>query len=284
MGPTQPYRSRHRPWDPPSSIFNNSSQHCHCSISFSSNQNMIKTQYQITVLCAISSVHHNNNGNNIWQKILRTSNLRLPDSVVIFYLHKGDRWCTTFAIFGCRKAMIELGKRQLRLFNLTSPPGSELQEIPADFDLERPEAFFSILSDLKNDQNDDFLLFSGGRGGRLSPDLGRRKWKAEDLDRQRAGSAPMIRDTGPKAKAEEQAQGLRLAQSGQRRTRRFLRQVGQTPLCGWEGCFRHFQFSSSSSSGRGNSIVRKASSQIEIWKWAFGGNWKSASCCRSAFF
>ncbi|KAK1262635.1 hypothetical protein QJS04_geneDACA008822 [Acorus gramineus] len=118
------------------------------------------------------------------------------------------------------------------------------------------------------------------------------RWSATDLDRCKGGSLSIraeIRPTAPisalqpiaaeedlirsaEAEAEEkeeepeedeeaaeeeeapQLQGRMWRQSGQRTTRRFLRQLAQTPRPSWEACLRHFH-GSSSSLGRNKSII-----------------------------
>ena len=136
---------------------------------------------------------------------------------------------------------------------------------------------FLIFELLKTDQNDDLLRFDGFGGlpsSRSFPtnlDRERRNGIATDLERRKAGSLSMRLETRPteptpeesasppppvenRGRVEEeeeevvqQAQGRTLAQSGHREARRSRRQIGQIPLLRrFEGCFGHFQTSSSS--------------------------------------
>jgi hypothetical protein len=134
--------------------------------------------------------------------------------------------------------------------------------------------------DRNTDQNDDDLVLEvtgevslGSVSVPTNRDLERRKGIASDLERRKAGSLSMrleTREVGPpKASCEkrekeeeeeeeddvvaavvvvaQQAHGRTLAQSGQRVARRSRRQTEQIPLRRrFEGCFGHFQTSSSS--------------------------------------
>lgn len=137
---------------------------------------------------------------------------------------------------------------------------------PTDLDLDSSAAAAAAAAALENGQNDAHLLPPFGRGG--APPLStwlatglvsRMSWKPTDLDRRKAGSLSINRDTTPSApipplpptdpvrsvkeiedreeddvdeedeEGRKQPQGRSLAQCGQRRRRRSRRQPEQTP-------------------------------------------------------
>ena len=86
--------------------------------------------------------------------------------------------------------------------------------------------------------------------GVSSPCLERKKGTATDLERRKEGSASTRleeeEDEDEEEDSAEQEQGRAVWQLGQRLPRRSRRQAGQMPLrLRFEGCFGHFQTSSS---------------------------------------
>ncbi|KAJ8504550.1 hypothetical protein OPV22_005436 [Ensete ventricosum] len=158
-----------------------------------------------------------------------------------------------------------LGKCHRHPFPLSSSlPDPAKPAAPTDLDLDS-----SAAAALENGQNDAHLLPPFGRGGAPPPStwlatdlVSRVSWKPTDLDRRKAGSLSINRDTTPSApipplpptdpvrsvkeiedreeddveeeeeedeERRKQPQGRSLAQCGQRRSRRSRMQPEQTP-------------------------------------------------------